>query len=218
MGPFKKCTCIASQSQRRFRFEGFHRNGHEVGAAGIVIHEGGCQGAKGGNKPQVWLFKCGGSTVAKIDHNNYLHPRADHSGRLSMQPGLRHLMEDYIAAGDWKSAIKAVQTALILPQGDSGHNRLRHFPKVSTPQRRPQKVYALNVRITKSNDSEVECWGIFGSRELAEERLIQPEGITWHTTGEEPTSFDGHRNTDCDDHFPGLVEAYATIDTHVIQE
>lgn len=138
MGPFRKCTCSAPRWKRSFRFEGFLRNGHKVGAASIVIHEGGCMGSKGGNKPQVWLFKCGGSTVAKIDHNNYIHPHADHSGRFSMGSEARRYLETYTANGNWEAAINLIKGQLVLVKGDSGHTRLGHFPTISKPQRRPK--------------------------------------------------------------------------------
>lgn len=142
MGPFRKCTCSTDRSRRSFRFEGFSHEGHDVGAASVLIHDFTCQGLKGGAKPTVWLFKCKDSTVAKIDHNNYLHPHADHRGLFTMPPRQRDIMWDHVSKGEWEAAIKVVRTSLSRVYG-VGKDRLEFFPTVTAPQMRPKKTSKL---------------------------------------------------------------------------
>lgn len=92
------------------------------------------------------------------------------------------------------------------------------YHELSTWTEPVESVYVLNVKLTTHIGTSDECWGVFTSRDGAEARLISPQGITWHADGEHCKFFEGHRNTDCDEHFPGLVEASATIDKHIVQE
>lgn len=118
---------------RSFRFEGFVFKGHQVGGASVVIHAAGCQGVKGGAKTQIWLFKTHNSTVAKIAHNSYLHPHANHSGLFSLPPVAAALLEEHASRHNWEAATKLIQSWLVVVYGRRPKARLKHFPAISTP-------------------------------------------------------------------------------------
>jgi len=223
MGPFRKCTCKADVKLRRRRVESLSVSGRRVGPFTLMIHEPGCLSPKGDNGAAMWLFACKSTDKSaktiKVTHdgNLYMHPHADHRGKLFPRAGCGTRVSEMVRAGDWDGAFDAFKAALMLPTGAIEGAPWAAFPKTESESTDgPQKVWLVTASITDSHGVDVAPWGIFGSEELAWKHVHSRDGIRWVKLAGPRHLLYGSPADDCDDFFPGMVEAEVTVSQHTV--